>query len=144
MMSIDLATLEGRLAIELTGLDAVYALEGGLVIPLDTITAVRVEPRQTMEKQRGIRAPGVAFPGRIAVGTWRGRGGKQFWCVHAAERLLVVEVEHGEYRRLVLEVPDPDAEARRIRKEAGLPEPDGDGSIDHSGRRVSAIDLDAA
>jgi hypothetical protein len=144
MMSIDLATREGWLAIELTGMDAVYALKRGVAIPLDTITDVRVEPRQAMEKQRGIRAPGVAFPGRIAVGTWRGRGGRQFWCVHAAERVLVVELEHGEYRRLVLEVPDHEAEAGRIRKAAGLPERDGHGRIDHSGGHGSAIELDAA
>jgi hypothetical protein len=42
--------------------------------------------------------------------------------VHAAERVLVVELERGKYRRLVLEVPDPDAEADRIRKAVGLPE----------------------
>jgi hypothetical protein len=38
MMSIELATGEGRLAIKLTGMHTVYALEGGLEIPLDTIT----------------------------------------------------------------------------------------------------------
>jgi hypothetical protein len=86
----------------------------------------------------------VAFPGRIAVGTWRGRGGKQFWCVHAAERVLVVELEHGEYRRLVLEVPDSEAEDGRIRRAAGLPERDDHGRIDHSGGHGSAIELDAA
>jgi hypothetical protein len=55
-----------------------------------------------------------------------------------------VELEHGDYRRLVLEVPDPDAEADRIRKAAGLPERDGPSGIDHSGGHGSAIDLDAA
>jgi len=56
----------------------------------------------------------------------------------------VVELEHRDYRRLVLEVPDPDAETDRIRKAAGLPERDGSSGIDHSGGHGSAIDLDAA
>jgi hypothetical protein len=143
-MSLELTTGEGRLAIELSGMDRVFALQGGLEVPLDAITSVHVEPRQAMEKQRGIRAPGAVVPGRLDVGTWRSKGGKQFWCVHAADRVLVVELEHGDYRRFVLEVSDPDVEAGRIRKASGLPERDGRRGIDQSGGSGSASDLDVA
>ena len=113
-MSMELTTGEDRLAIRLTGMDRIYALDGKVEVPLDAIADLRVEPRRAMEAERGVRLPGGAYPAKLAVGTWRGRGGKQFWCVHAAERVLVIDLERGEYRRLVLEVADPDAEAIRI------------------------------
>lgn len=118
-MSLELDIAGETLSLRLSPKDKVLALKGAFDIPLEHIADVRVEPRKAMEEERGIRAPGTGFPGKIALGTWRGRGGKQFWYVRRAERVVVIELEREEYRRLVLEVPDPDAEGDRIRKAAG-------------------------
>jgi hypothetical protein len=56
-----------------------------------------------------------------AVAGSYGTGDKRdFWLVRKADELLVIELRPGAaYRRIVLEVSDPHAEALRLRPELG-------------------------
>jgi hypothetical protein len=104
------------LALHLSRKDEALALKRSFELPLSHVVGVRVEPRKAMEAERGIRAPGTGFPGKVALGTWRGKGGKQFWYVHSGDRVLVLDLADEDYARLVLEVADPDAWASQIRE----------------------------
>ena len=65
------------LVIELTTLEKVAALHGDIRIPLSAIAGVEVVP-DALAAVRGLRAPGLALPGRTKIGTWRTRTGAEF------------------------------------------------------------------
>jgi hypothetical protein len=102
-----------RLRVRLTGWDKVWAMKSGLDVPLDLVRSV--EPAPLDLKPRGLRAPGSYWPGLIAAGTYRRRGGKEFWSVRDKSRAILIDLEDESYDRLVLQVPDPHATLAAIR-----------------------------
>jgi hypothetical protein len=112
-MNLELAN--GVLQVRPTLAERILGLTGSFDVPAAQVRDVRVVPRAEAERGRGLRAPGTAFPGRIAIGRWRGRGATQYWNVRRAPNVLVLDLDGGRFDRLVLEVPDPEAVAERIR-----------------------------
>lgn len=98
--------------ITLDGMDKVWALKGGIEIPLAQVRSVQIAPANLRPK--GFRAPGTFLPGRVCAGTWRGRGTKEFWNVRRKGKTLVLELEGGEYTRVAIDVDDPAALAVEI------------------------------
>jgi hypothetical protein len=66
-----------ELRVELTRTEKLAGLHGDLRIPLAAITGVEVVP-DALTATRGLRAPGLALPGRRKIGTWRTRTGAEF------------------------------------------------------------------
>ncbi len=75
MSAVSLTSQE--LVIELTTAEKVAALHGDIRIPLSAITGVEVVP-DALTAVHGLRAPGLALPGRVKIGTWRTRAGAEF------------------------------------------------------------------
>lgn len=90
-----------ELIVRLSGWEKVGAMRGDIRVPLDAITTVR-EVDAASRELRGWRAPGTGFPGRIALGTWRGRGSKDFVAAYRRHPGFVVELEGQTFDRLVL------------------------------------------
>ena len=65
---------DGALHVRLSALEKLGALRGDIMIPLRSVTAVRVSDNPWSEELRGIRAPGTGLPGVISLGTRRGKG----------------------------------------------------------------------
>ncbi|MEV4709313.1 hypothetical protein [Actinoplanes sp. NPDC049316] len=65
------------LTIGLTTAEKVAGLRGDVTVPLTAITSVEVVP-DALTAARGLRAPGLALPGRRKIGTWRTRSGAEF------------------------------------------------------------------
>lgn len=112
-------TVDGDvLRVTLGGAGAVWALKRRVERPLAHVASARVGDRRTLQRQRpALRWPGTLLPGLITAGTYRSPrpgGGRQFWDVRRAERVLVVDLHDDAYSRLVLEVPDPAAVAATI------------------------------
>ncbi|MEO3785282.1 hypothetical protein ABGB12_18280 [Actinocorallia sp. B10E7] len=82
-----------------------------------TLAAVRRVEVGAPRTPAGFRSPGTYFPGVIAAGTYRSRGGKDFWDVRDPAGSLVIDLEGADYRRLVVEVEDPERTAAEIRAE---------------------------
>ena len=101
------------LVVELSTLEKLGALHGDVSVPLRAVRNVRASVTPYREV-RGIRAPGTGWPRRIAIGTWRYRGGKDFACIVGKQPAVVVELEDAAYGRLVVGSPTPDDDARRI------------------------------
>ena len=55
---------------------------------------------------RGMRAPGTGWPGVIALGTWRGGGGKDFAALYRGGPAVIVELDNAEFRRLLVSAHD--------------------------------------
>src|SRR4029453_4497013 len=106
-------TIDGDvIRILMEGMGKVWALKGGLTLPLAHVRAVQVAPPDL--KPRGLRAPGTAPPGVFYARTGGGRGFKEFGYVHHPEKALVLELEGDEYSRVAVEVDDPHAVAAEI------------------------------
>ncbi len=100
------STSDGRLVIEVQGLDKLWALKSRLEIPLEHISDVRSAVEQRV---RGIRAPGTYIPGVITAGTFHQVGKRVFWDVHHPERAIAIDLHDERYTTLIVEVANPEA-----------------------------------
>ncbi len=71
----------GDVVVRLTTAEKVGALHGDLRFPRSAVERVEVFEKG-LSATRGMRAPGLAVPGRIKAGTWRSRRhGREFVAV---------------------------------------------------------------
>ena len=106
---------DDHLLIEVHGLDKLWALKSHLKIPLANVRGATVDPGIAMDYQ-GWRGPGTYLPGVITAGTFHQDGERIFWDVHDASKVVVIELDHESYRRLVIEVADPKGTADDIER----------------------------
>jgi hypothetical protein len=118
-MSVALTVERDVLAMRINGWDAFFAVSRGWRIPLAAVEGVAVAARRLVPAT-GMRLPGTSWPGVIRAGFYGTGDKRDFWLVRKAEQLLVIQLRPGAaYRRIVLEVPDPHAEALRLRPAVG-------------------------
>lgn len=98
-----------ELVLQLSRLEKLEGFRRDIRVPTSTVRQVR-SVADPWSELRGIRAPGTGLPGVIAVGTRRGMGVKDFAAVHGKGPAVVVELDGGEFGRLV--VTDDAAETR--------------------------------
>jgi len=101
--------------VRLNDLEKAGALRGDVRVPAAAVREVRVTANPFREL-RGIRAPGTGIPGVIALGTWRGGGGKDFVAVYRGGPAVVVELDGAVYRRLIVSAHDAPAVAEALRE----------------------------
>jgi hypothetical protein len=118
-------SIEGdRIHFHVEGFDKLWALRSRLDIPLAHIRAVQIDPEAARGWWHGLRIMGSNIPGVLTAGTFYQDGGIVFYDVHDPERTILLELEHETYKRLIVEVEDPQ-ESRTIIEKA----------INESGRR---------
>lgn len=104
---VDIRVDGGQLIIQFRGWDAFYCGRRRLEMPVTTVEGVGVYDRSVIPAE-GLRLPGTALPGVIRAGSYGTGSTRDLWDVRRGQRLLVIQMKPGaEYRRLVLEVPDP-------------------------------------
>lgn len=109
-----LSTQGTELVVGLSTLERLGALKPSEPrVPLAAVTSVRVSDSPWREL-RGLRAPGTGFPGVIALGTMRFRGGRDFACVYLRRPAVVVDLDRAFYARLIVCARDVTAVADRI------------------------------
>jgi hypothetical protein len=114
-----LVVVGGRVEVVLSQAERVAALRGDVSAAVGEVADVRVSPHP-FDELRGIRAPGTGFPGVIALGTWRHRGGKEFAAIYRHRPAVVVVLTKGhEFERLIVSVEDPDQAVAAIRAARG-------------------------
>jgi hypothetical protein len=89
------------------------AMHGDIRVPRDAVTDARVAADPWTEL-RGIRSPGTGIPGVIALGTRRGRFGKDFAAVYRHRPGVVIECTDTSFQRLILTVENPEALATAL------------------------------
>jgi hypothetical protein len=118
-------SVEGdRVHFDVEGLDKFWAFRSHLDIPLAHILAVQIDPEAARGWWHGLRIMGSNIPGVLTAGTFYQDGGIVFYDVHDPERTIVLELEHETYKRLIVEVEDPQRTRTIIEK-----------GINESGRR---------
>ena len=101
--------IEGETAIfEVRGQDKLWSLRSRLELPLAHIKGAHADPQPAMGWFQGLKLAGTALPNLFRAGTFYQDGGLVFWDVRHPEKTIVVELAHETYRKLVIEVADPD------------------------------------
>ena len=114
-MAVEAEVVNSELVARFTGWDHVWALRGGVRVPLAHVTGARVGNKKAETKTLSLRLGGTYVPGLLAAGLYRTRGGgRQLWAAHRGPDVLVVDLHDERWGRLVLEVPDPAAAAAAI------------------------------
>ena len=114
----DLEVEGNELVLHLRAIEKAEGVHGDIRLPLSAVTAVR-SVDDPWPELRGIRAPGTGLPNVIAVGTRRGKFGKDFAAVHGKGPAVVVELEGADYGRLVVTADDAAARASSIAQGGG-------------------------
>lgn len=108
-------TVDGaELRVSLTPGEKLAGLHGDVRVPLGAIRDVRVEP-DALGAVRGLRAPGLAIPGRTKIGTWRGRGVRRFVVARRGVPAIRVALDGAAFDELVVSTDGAAGVAEAIR-----------------------------
>ncbi len=105
---------DATLTVRPSVLDRVTGLFGRQVVDRSAITAVEVVD-DGLGAARGLRAPGLAVPGRRKVGTWRGRGVTRLVDVRRGQPALRVRLRGHRYDELLVGADAAAALAEQLR-----------------------------
>ncbi len=117
---VHVAVRDNMAIFQVRGWSKIWALRSKVVVPLSAIRAVRRAPAGVgLGWWKGWRVPGTHLPGVIVAGRYYRDGGWEFWDVRGAgDHAIEIELTGAAFRRLVVDVPDPDAEIARLRSVA--------------------------
>jgi hypothetical protein len=104
---VDVTIHQDRAVFQVEGLDKMWALRSRLEIPLAHILGAEHDPESVGRWWHGLKVFGTDVPGLFAAGTFYYRGELVFWDVRHTERTVVVSLDHERYKKLIIEVSDP-------------------------------------
>ena len=105
--------------VRLTALEKLGALHGDVRVPRAAVRGVHIST-EPFSEVRGFRAPGTGFPGLIALGTWRRRGGKKdFIAAYRGRPAVIIDLDQdlAGYERLIVSVDSPHEVQRHLASE---------------------------
>ncbi|MGC8634098.1 MAG: hypothetical protein ACP5VP_05465 [Candidatus Limnocylindrales bacterium] len=105
---------QGRLVVEVEGLDRLLAMRHRVDVPLEHVVWVQTRPDEAYNGPTGTRLPGTHLPGVISPGIYRGTDGDVFWDVHDPGKSIAIRLRDEPLVGLVVEVDDPDKVERAI------------------------------
>ena len=120
MAEVELA--RDALIVHVEGMDRLFALRSRLEVPLSHVEVAEADPQEARRRWHGIMERGIWVPGPITVGTFYQEGELVFWDVHDPQKTVVIRLKDERYRRLVIEVEDPEATAARVNEATGASE----------------------
>lgn len=100
--------------VRLSTVEKIAALHGDLRVPVSAVTGVGVVDTP-LAAVTGVRAPGLHWPGRTKIGTWRRRDGKTFAVARSGVPAVQVDLTGQGFDRLVVSVGDAEEVAAALR-----------------------------
>ena len=97
--------VDGMLQVRLSRFDRFFGLLSDLVVDVGALTSVVVVD-DALGSVPGWRAPGLAWPGRVKVGTWRSKGARWYVVARRGQPALVLTFATGRWAGAVLSTPD--------------------------------------
>ena len=120
---VSVTVLSDRAVFEVEGLHQLWALRSRLEIPLTHITDAEFDPDKVAGWWHGWKVIGTDVPGLFAAGTFYYHGELVFWDVRDVTRTIIVSLDHERYKKLIIEVADPEAVVARLRPSLRLTDP---------------------
>jgi len=91
---------------EIQGLHKLWAFRSQLTIPVENV--IKAYPNEkSLSWLMALRMPGTHIPGLITAGTYYVKDGTIFCDVSDYKKSIVVELQDEFYKRLIIEVEDP-------------------------------------
>ena len=113
---VSVTVLSDRAVFEVEGLHQLWALRSRLEIPLTHITNVEFDPDQVGRWWHGWKLLGTDVPGLFAAGTFYYHGELVFWDVSNPARTVIVSLEHERYKKLIIEIAEPEEVTSALRR----------------------------
>ena len=120
MAEVEIA--QDALIVHVEGMDRLFALRSRLEVPLSHVEGAEADPEEARRRWHGIMERRIWVPGPITAGTYYQEGELVFWDVHDPEKTVVIRLKDERYRRLVIEVEDPEATVARVNGATGASE----------------------
>ena len=92
---------------EVEGWDKLWAFKSSLEIPVAHIRNVYADPNCAMNWLDSFKLIGTSIPHIFRAGTFYMDGDFVFWDVHHAPNTLLIELDHENFSKIVIEVADP-------------------------------------
>ena len=105
-----------RLHVRLSTAEKIGGLHGDLDIPRSAIQSADVVT-DGLSAATGMRAPGLAIPGRVQMGTWRGRGTRCYVSVRRDQPALRLTLSGKPGGTVLVSTPDAAAVVAGLRSE---------------------------
>ena len=116
---VDVSVSGDRAIFTVEGLHKLWSLKSRIEIPMSHIAAVEVNHDQVGKWWHGFKLLGSDAPGLFAAGTFYYHGELVFWDVYDTTKTIIVSLEHERYKKLIIEVADPESAARTLRSAIG-------------------------
>jgi hypothetical protein len=116
---VNVTVEDGRAVFEVEGMHKLWAFRSRIEIPVEHITNVEVNHDQVGRWWHGFKLIGTDAPGLFAAGTFYYHGETVFWDVHDTTKTIIVSLEHERYKKLIVEVADPNRIAAELNAAAG-------------------------
>ena len=89
------------------GMHKLLSFKDRIKIPKEHIAKAHKDIK-SLPVWKGVRLPGTHVPFFITAGTYHKRGSKNFWDVVKKRNAIVVELKDEAYRKLIIEVENPE------------------------------------
>ena len=116
---VNVSVEDGRAIFAVEGMHKLWSMRSRIEIPLDHITNVEVNHEQVGNWWHGFKLIGTDMPGLFAAGTFYYHGEMVFWDVHDTTHTIIVSLDHERYKKLIVEVADPQSTAATLNAAAG-------------------------
>lgn len=103
-----------KVLFEVQGLDKLWSLRSQLEIPITHIKSVKIDPSPAMGWFQGFKLAGTDVPNIFKAGTFYQQGELVFWDVNDPKNTIVVELKDEKYKKLIVEVSNPEKEVKKI------------------------------
>lgn len=111
---VDVSIEASRAVFTVEGMHKMWAMRSRIEIPLDHIMNAEVNHEQVGKWWHGFKLIGTDMPGLFAAGTFYYHGELVFWDVHDTTKTVIVSLDHEHYKKLIIEVADPQATAAML------------------------------
>jgi hypothetical protein len=95
-------------------LDKLWSLRSQLEIPLSHIKNAYMDTEPAMRWFQGLKLAGTDVPNIFRAGTFYQKGELVFWDVNDPKKTIVIELEHEKYKKLIIEVANPEDEVKKL------------------------------
>jgi hypothetical protein len=113
---VDVGVEGDRIRFEVHGADKLWSLRSRLEMPLSHVVSIEHDPDQVGRWWHGLKVMGTDVPGLFAAGTFFFHGELVFWDVRHPEQAVVVSLDHERYKKLIVEVDNPEVVVDRVRR----------------------------
>ena len=101
--------------IEVKGLHKLWSFKSELKIPKNHVIDA-FQNSEELKGWKGFRMPGTSIPFLITAGTYYKNGDAIFWDVVNLENSIIIELEHEQFKRLIVEVENPHNSIAMLKK----------------------------